>query len=102
MDISTRNLRNLFHCSQKRRFVRFRRFVEAADLPYELKRSGPNFIAGDGGIEVEECPDIPAHLVMPKLTNLNAASHWPSKIEYGSTAGTALLFVVVMVFWFER
>ena len=66
MDISTRNLRNLFYCSQKRRFVRFRRFVEATDLPYELKRSGTNLIAGDGGIEVEKGPDIPAHLVIPK------------------------------------
>jgi hypothetical protein len=49
--------------SQERGFVALRRFVKTGDLSDELERSGSNLLVSDGGIEVEEGFDVPAHTV---------------------------------------
>src|SRR5262249_39654505 len=53
------------HGHKKRRFVRFRRFTEAADFPHELQRSVPDLVGRDRRIEIEQWFDIPAHSLMP-------------------------------------
>jgi hypothetical protein len=52
-------------CNLECGFVRLRWFVKAGDLSDELNRGGSNLFIGDGWIEVEQSPDIPAHAVSP-------------------------------------
>ena len=46
---------------EKRGFVSFRGPIKAADLSYELKRSGADLIFGNGRIEIKESFNIAAH-----------------------------------------
>jgi hypothetical protein len=54
-------------CRVERVFVRFRRFMEAADLPDELKRSRANFFGGNGRIEVKKRFDVSTHGLFTRL-----------------------------------
>src|SRR5271167_2978005 len=58
---ASRDGRYFINRGQERSFIRFRRFVEAGDLPDELQRGGSNLLGVDRRIEVEKDFDIPAH-----------------------------------------
>src|SRR5271156_708881 len=45
----------------ERALVRFRRFIESADFPHELKRGGADLFVGYRRLEIEKRFDIPAH-----------------------------------------
>ena len=62
-----RNLGDLIHRLEEGALVCFRRLAESADLSYELERSSSNLFGSDGGREVKERFDIPAH------SNINVA-----------------------------
>src|SRR5690348_12175380 len=54
------NGRDLIDRRGEGRFVGLRRLGEAADLAYELQRSGVDLFVGCDRLEVEECLDVPA------------------------------------------
>jgi hypothetical protein len=56
-----RNLGDLIRRREKGALVCLRRLAESADLSYELERSSSNLFGGNGGREVKERFDIPAH-----------------------------------------
>jgi len=55
------------HNAKEQGFVRFRRFVESADLSNKLECGSPNLLLGDWWIEVEEGFYIPAHAFKRRL-----------------------------------
>jgi len=71
-----RNVSDIINSIQERAFVRLGRFIEAADLSYELQRSGPDFVISDRRIKIEENFYISAHFCLPKiLTTQRARIH---------------------------
>src|SRR5678816_3347190 len=48
-----RDAGNFIDRGQEHAFVGFGRFVESADLSYELERGGSNLVVSDGRIEIE-------------------------------------------------
>src|SRR5690606_3763893 len=60
-DQATRRCRHFIDRAIERFFVRLRRFIESAQLAYELQRCGPNLDFGGRRVEVEERLDVSAH-----------------------------------------
>ena len=58
---ASRDRGHFFNGRKKRRLVRFRRLVKAADLSYELHGSVADLLLGDRRLEVEKRSDVPAH-----------------------------------------